>query len=201
MQLIEIFFSIQGEGPAMGRPATFVRLAGCNLRCKGCDTDLQPGRELSLSEVIEGVKGHRAVITGGEPTLQMDELSQLISLLHSRKKEVDIETNGTNPIGEEVLKKVHYAVVSPKRGSNFHLEYWAARENVYLKFVLGKEPWCWTAPLIEQMISGHPLAKERIWIMAYGAEQDMQGAKEAWDLALSLGVNYSDRLHIRLMRR
>ncbi len=184
----------------MGRPATFVRLAGCNLRCQGCDTDLLPGYDLALSRVLECIKGPRVVITGGEPTLQMMELSELISMLHSQGKEVDIETNGTNIIPEEILKKIHYAVVSPKRGSNFHLEYWADKENVHLKFVLGKEPWCWTAQHLTETISSR-LAKERVWIMAYGAEQSMDGAKEAWDLALGLEVNYSDRLHIRLMRR
>jgi len=201
MHLIEVFCSIQGEGPAMGRPATFVRLAGCNLRCMGCDTDLRQGHDLSAGDVANMVRGARAVITGGEPTLQMDELTALISLLHSQGKEVDIETNGTNPIAEETLANVHYAVVSPKRGSNCNLDYWALKENVHLKFVLGKEPWCWTAQLLEEIIGGYRLAKERVWIMAYGAEEGMQGAKEAWDLALRLGVNYSDRLHIRLMRR
>ncbi|MCX6672374.1 MAG: 7-carboxy-7-deazaguanine synthase QueE [Methanothrix sp.] len=199
MRLIEIFYSMQGEGPAMGRPATFVRLAGCNLRCQGCDTDERPCRELSVPDVRESIQGKRVVITGGEPTLQMEELSQLISLLHDLGKEIHIETNGTNPIPEEMLDKIHCAVVSPKRGSDFHLDFWAGKKNVHLKFVLGKAPWCWTFELLEQLVPA--LAKERVWIMAYGTDQDMQGAREAWDLALRLDVNYSDRLHIRLKRR
>lgn len=44
--------------------------------------------------------------------------------------------------------------------------------------MLGKEPWCWTAQLLEEIIGGYRLAKERVWIMAYGAEEGMQGAKE-----------------------
>jgi 7-carboxy-7-deazaguanine synthase len=199
MRLIEIFYSMQGEGPAMGRPATFVRLAGCNLRCEGCDTDDRPCRELSIADVRESIQGKRAIITGGEPTLQMGQLSQLISLLHDQGKEIHIETNGTNPIPEETLKKIHCAVVSPKRGSHFHLDFWAGKKNVHLKFVLGKASWCWTSDLLEQLLPGLP--KERVWIMAYGTDRDMQGAREAWDLALHLGVNYSDRLHIRLKRR
>ena len=109
MRLIEIFYSMQGEGPAMGRPATFVRLAGCNLCCEGCDTDDRPCRELSIADVQESIQGKRAIITGGEPTLQMGQLSQLISLLHGQGKEIHIETNGTNPIPEETLKKIHCA--------------------------------------------------------------------------------------------
>jgi organic radical activating enzyme len=199
MRLIEIFYSIQGEGPAMGRPATFVRLAGCNLRCQGCDTDDRPCRELSVPDVLERIQGNRVVITGGEPSLQMGQLSQLISLLHSSEFEIHIETNGTNPIPEEILEEIHCAVVSPKRGSQFHLDFWAGIENVHLKFVLGKAPWCWTSEILEDLVPA--LVKEKVWIMAYGTDQDMQGAREAWDLALRLGVNYSDRLHIRLKRR
>ncbi|HEX7444999.1 MAG TPA: 7-carboxy-7-deazaguanine synthase QueE [Methanothrix sp.] len=201
MRLIEIFCSMQGEGPAMGRPATFVRLADCNLRCEGCDTDQKAVRIVALSSLWEEIKllGPRVVITGGEPTLQMDELSKLITLLHGAGVEIHIETNGTNPISEEVLEKVHYAVVSPKRGSNFHLEYWAKKANVHLKFVLGKAAWCWTSEQLKVLVSH--LDKERVWIMAYGTDQDMHGAREAWDLALRLGVNYSDRLHIRLRAR
>jgi 7-carboxy-7-deazaguanine synthase len=199
MRLIEIFYSMQGEGPAMGRPATFVRLAGCNLSCQGCDTDDRPCQESSIADVLERVQGRRVIITGGEPTLQMEQLSQLISLLHSRGKEIHIETNGTNPIPEAILEKVHYVVVSPKLGSDFHLDFWAGKENVHLKFVLGKASWCWNSGLLEQLVP--TLVKERVWIMAYGTDQDMQGAREAWDLAMLLGVNYSDRLHIRLKRR
>lgn len=199
MRLIEIFYSMQGEGPAMGRPATFVRLAGCNLRCQGCDTDDRPSLELSLAGVLERIHGNRVVITGGEPTLQMGQLSEFIDLLDDLGKEIHIETNGTNPLPGEVLEKIHYVVVSPKRGSDFHLEFWAGIENVHLKFVLGKAPWCWSPALLGNLVSG--LAKDRVWIMAYGTDTDMQGAREAWDLALHLGVNYSDRLHIRLKRR
>jgi organic radical activating enzyme len=199
MRLIEIFYSIQGEGPAMGRPATFVRLAGCNLRCQGCDTDNRTIQELPIEEVIKSIPSRMVVITGGEPTLQMEQLSELISLLHRQGNEIHIETNGTNPIPEETLEKIRYAVVSPKRGSNFHLDFWAGKENVHLKFILGKAPWCWTSELLQDIIP--TLEKERTWIMAYGTDQNMPQARAAWDLALSLGINYSDRLHIRLLRR
>lgn len=199
MRIAEIFYSIQGEGPAMGRPATFVRLAGCNLRCEGCDTHLKHWDELLLEEVLEWIEGCRVVITGGEPTLQMDELCDLVDLLHRDGKEIHIETNGTNPLPKEVMKKLQYAVVSPKLGSDFHQTYWSRQENTHFKFVIGASPWCWPSGLLEGLLP--LLSKERVWIMAFGADPEMQGAREAWDLALRLGVNYSDRLHIRLRRR
>lgn len=199
MRLIEIFYSIQGEGPAMGSPATFVRLAGCNLRCQGCDTDNRLWQELSPKEVIESIRSRMVVITGGEPTMQMEELSQLVSLLQSQDSEIHIETNGTNTIAEAILEKFHYVVVSPKRGSDYHLDFWAEKKNVHFKFVLGKASWCWTPELLREIAP--TLERERTWIMAYGTDPSMPEAKDAWDLALSLGVNYSDRLHIRLKRK
>ncbi len=201
MRLIEIFRSIQGEGPAMGRPALFIRLSGCNLRCKGCDTDLKPSLDISIPELLEEIKeqDRRVIITGGEPTLQMDELGELIGRLYHRGTEIHIESNGTNIIPQETLEKIRCAVVSPKRGSNYDLPFWSKKSNVHLKFVLGKPDWCWKTEELSRIIP--TLDRERVWIMAYGAEQGMQNAIEAWDLALKLGANYSDRLHIRLRRR
>jgi len=199
MRIAEIFYSLQGEGPAMGRPATFIRLSGCNLRCEGCDTQLLRWQDLPVSEICGRITGSRAIITGGEPTLQMRELEELIFLLHERNKEIHMESNGTNIIPDDLLSMIHYAVISPKQGSNFHLPYWAGKDNVHLKFVIGKASWCWTPQQVSAM--SRSLPKDRIWIMAFGINQNLPEAKDAWDLALRLGVNYSDRLHIRMRRR
>ncbi len=200
MRLIEIFRSIQGEGPAMGRPALFIRLSGCNLRCIGCDTNLKPSFDLSIPELLERIEGHgnRVIITGGEPTLQMDELGDLISRLYQRGAEIHLESNGTKIIPLDILEKIHFAVVSPKKGSDYNLHFWAGKENVHLKFVLGEPDWCWNQKELSKLIP--TLDRDRVWIMAYGAQQEMKNAIEAWDLALKLEANYSDRLHIRLRR-
>lgn len=199
MRIAEIFYSIQGEGPAMGRPADFVRLAGCNLRCEGCDTFLENWKEISPEEVLDQVVHQRVIITGGEPTLQTAELSRLIALLHKKGREVHIETNGTNIIADSNLERLHYAVVSPKRGSQVDLAFWAQRVNVHLKFVIGPENWCWPAGILDELVPALP--SERVWLMPFGIDPELKYAEVAWDLALRLGVNYSDRLHIRLRRR
>jgi len=203
MRIAEIFYSLQGEGPAMGRPATFIRLAGCNLACQGCDTHLKSWIELSpqwvLGEIQNKRETKRVVITGGEPTEQMSELSELIALLRNDGIEIHIETNGTRIIPDEPLKMLSLVVVSPKRGSDNNLNYWTAKENVHLKFVIGNESWCWSSLQLERIMQSLP--RERVWIMAFGTDPEMSSARDAWDLALRLGVNYSDRLHIRLRRR
>ncbi len=199
MRVAEIFYSIQGEGPAMGRPAHFVRLSGCNLKCEGCDTYHSVWRDLSSEGILEEVTEERVVITGGEPTLLMEELSMLIDILYKGGKEVHMETNGTNVLVDEDLRKMQCIVVSPKRGSNVDFDRWSSFRNVHFKFVLGQKPWCWTAGQLKEILPRLP--GKRVWVMPFGADQQLKCAGEAWDMALLLGVNYSDRLHIRLGKR
>lgn len=199
MRISEIFDSIQGEGPAMGRPATFIRLAGCNLRCEGCDTYFRDWVEITPNDILRQINCRRIVITGGEPTLQMTELSELLCMLSKEGREVHIEANGTNPIPDNDLMKLHCVVISPKYGSKADLAYWSAKENVYLKFVIGPKVWCWPQEMLKKLVLTLP--RERIWLMPFGSDPELKYAKNAWDLAFMLGVNYSDRLHIRLRRR
>jgi 7-carboxy-7-deazaguanine synthase len=199
MRVAEIFHSIQGEGPAMGRPATFVRLAGCNLECLGCDTSHDTWWEVSPESILGEIAGERAVITGGEPTLQMEDLSRLIDLLYKEGKEVHMETNGTNSLNSEDIDRMFCVVVSPKRGSVVDFARWSSYDNVHFKFVMGPERWCWTAKDLKELLPELP--PRRIWIMPFGTDHELKFARDAWDLALEFGVNYSDRLHIRLGKR
>ena len=70
----EIFYSLQGEGTRCGTPAVFLRLAGCNLACKWCDTKHSWGNgilctEKQVAEALAEYACHSLVITGGEPLL------------------------------------------------------------------------------------------------------------------------------------
>jgi len=92
INISEIFYSIQGEGLLAGRPSVFVRLAGCPLRCKYCDTeyalDSSAGTKMSIDQAIEKTMKYSpayVVITGGEPMI-----SPNISLLCQRIKEHNI---------------------------------------------------------------------------------------------------------------
>jgi 7-carboxy-7-deazaguanine synthase len=116
----EIFASLQGEGPSIGKPCTFVRLSRCNLACLWCDTaytwrfegDNRPHRDdrtfdraaeqvtLDETEVaarIAALGGTRLVVTGGEPLLQGPALARMLALLRQGAPalHVEVETNGT----------------------------------------------------------------------------------------------------------
>ena len=98
MLVTEIFNSIDGEGKYAGKLATFIRFAGCNLRCSYCDTlyaqEHDSGTEMSIEELIGLCKYDHVTITGGEPLLQTD-LKKLIVALLKINKFVNIETNGS----------------------------------------------------------------------------------------------------------
>ena len=99
LRVSEIFASIQGETSYVGLPFAFVRLTGCNLRCRYCDTTYayDDGEEFPLEEVVSRVAFFqipRVTVTGGEPLLQ-EETPALVSALLDLGHTVLVETNGT----------------------------------------------------------------------------------------------------------
>ncbi len=97
----EAFFSIQGEGPTAGLPAVFIRLQGCSVGCRWCDTkyswDPAGGRPAEIDTLVEEAAAHpcrRAVITGGEP-LESPLFPALAAALADRAFEIEVETSGT----------------------------------------------------------------------------------------------------------
>lgn len=119
--IVEVFESIQGEGAFLGLGASFIRLAGCNLRCSWCDTkhsfDVQAASLLSVDAILGTWRFTQplVVITGGEPTLH--DLGPLVRALKKLGKYVTLETNGTNPVPDEW--GLDWVTVSPKPGSNY----------------------------------------------------------------------------------
>jgi len=100
MKVNEIFYSLQGEGSLAGVPSVFVRLAGCPLRCRWCDTkyawDQTSGQDYTITEIVQTVQQNQSkfvVITGGEPMVNSD-LPQLVRQLKAADKHITIETAG-----------------------------------------------------------------------------------------------------------
>ncbi len=102
MKVNEIFSSIQGEGVTIGIPTTFIRLTGCNLRCRWCDTKYayEDGEELDILGILTRVRemgNEQVCITGGEPLVQ-PETPKLIDKLVEQGYLVTLETNGSRSI-------------------------------------------------------------------------------------------------------
>ncbi len=135
--ITSVFSTIQGEGPFAGRPAMFVRLAGCNYGNKGdmcswCDTSfefdngtlLEPEALLKMVMKAPGYNNRQVlVITGGEPTLQLNLLSFIV-IASEHFADIQLETNGTQPkfYTEALARNMMHlfkSVVSPK--ANEHL--------------------------------------------------------------------------------
>ncbi|MGD8786164.1 MAG: 7-carboxy-7-deazaguanine synthase QueE [Phycisphaerales bacterium] len=100
MKVTEIFYSLQGEGFLAGVPSVFIRLAGCPLRCRWCDTkyawDLKTGQDYSIDTIIQSIQQWTCkfiVITGGEPMINSD-LPNLTRQFKDAGKHITIETAG-----------------------------------------------------------------------------------------------------------
>ena len=138
IKVSEIFTSFQGEGPYVGTPATFLRLYGCNLECEWCDTDISTYEILSVDDVAEIILTQMEfnniktlIITGGEPTLQMEEIKRLIKELPEDIK-IQMETNG---LLFEYIPEIEY-VISPKQDKEKVFENYYSYENTFFKFVI-----------------------------------------------------------------
>lgn len=121
LQIIEIFASVQGETSFAGLPTTFIRLAGCNLRCSWCDTTYSFGRGniFSYESIFQKVSdfGLKYIcITGGEPLLQKNVYG-LMSQLSDKGHILTLETSGSLNI-DEVDPRVHVILDVKCPGSN-----------------------------------------------------------------------------------
>ncbi|MEM7245498.1 MAG: radical SAM protein [Acidobacteriota bacterium] len=99
LRIHEIYRSLQGETRQSGRPCTFVRLTGCDLRCHWCDTPqaFVGGRWWSLDEIVAEVERLGApfvTVTGGEPLLQAESCAALVARLLDAGHDVQVETGG-----------------------------------------------------------------------------------------------------------
>ena len=224
----EIFASVQGEGPSMGMPVSFMRLSRCNLACVWCDTaytwrfegDNRPHRDgqtydrkanqvtLDEEEVaarIMALGQNRLVITGGEPLLQAPALAKLLDLLPDIG--VEIETNGTTKASPRLDIRIDQFNVSPKlthSGNPAELALIPERLDAY-----ATDPRAWFKFVIAEpsdldevlaLRERYRFRPDHVFLMPEGTDSETLRAREKWlaDLCLKHGFRMSDRLHIHL---
>jgi 7-carboxy-7-deazaguanine synthase len=174
MKIAEIFRSLQGEGKNQGRPCLFIRLAGCNLRCRWCDTPASQsgGTEMSLDTISEQVwrtNPQYVCVTGGEPLLQAEELESLLASFHKRGTVIDIETNGTVDFTRfQPYASVSMDVKCPSSGETSNLSLLAMiRPEDSVKFVVNDEADCRYA---QEVMMLHPIAGEIFFSPVFGTD-------------------------------
>ena len=149
LSLSEIFCSLQGESTFVGLPCVFVRLAGCNLDCRYCDTGyartVSDGEKVSIQEIVDRVSGYKVPLvelTGGEPLLQK-EASKLVWHLLEMDYTVLVETNGSFDISL-IDRRAHLIVDIKTPGSGMAESFQIAnlallQPHHQIKFVLVDE--------------------------------------------------------------
>ena len=203
----EIFYSIQGEGPLVGVPTLFLRLNGCNLRCSWCDSKYtweETPESYSIDSIQEQLDKmsqrynqacKHLVITGGEPLLQQDALYDLIGMLYDYH--ITIETNGTIDPHSDLFDQVSLWMVSPKKdqvlASMLFGDY--LDDKVWYKFVVDRRD---KIDWIDEFIKDWELKKERIMLMPQATFLWQLHDEMPWimKLAKERGYRVSPRLHV-----
>ena len=221
MRIAEVFASIQGEGILSGVPSLFMRLSGCNLRCRWCDTPYTSwapeGEEWSLERVMEWVGRHpqyrHVVITGGEPMLFADTVP-LSRACREAGLHVTIETAATvyQPVTCDLMSlspKLANSTPTPEQGGKWTAAHERLRHQpdvvrrlmaeypYQLKFVVSepgdvREILAW----VDEMGP----ARDRVLLMPEGISADELRVRGGWvvELCKTHGFRYCPRLHVEL---
>jgi 7-carboxy-7-deazaguanine synthase len=196
----EIFRSIQGESSFAGLPCVFVRLAGCNLRCRYCDTRhaLEDGETMSLEDIVQRVDSYGVnlvELTGGEPLVQ-DETPRLAEALLERGHQVLVETNGSLDIS--VLPEGAVRIMDikcPSSGESQHTMWeniWRLKPYDEVKFVVSdRHDYEWARGIILENF-GH--SKTKVLLGTVFGELPTRNLVE-WMLEDKLPVRFQLQIH------
>lgn len=217
--------TVQGEGPSAGRLCAFLRLGGCNLSCRWCDTpytwDWQgisdegraydPRVELTVRSVDDvlaellALDTRLVVISGGEPLSQQRRVRPLVAELTSRGIAVEIETNGTIVPDDELIALGVRFNVSPKLAHSGDAEHRRINADALRKFqqtpAVAFKFVCRSVDDLAEVGNlqvAHGL--DPIWIMPEGKEQQAVSThlQTIADEVVRRGWNLTTRLHVLL---
>ena len=216
----EIFYSIQGEGVNIGKPAVFLRLGLCNLKCNWCDTKYawdwttyNPKEqlvEMSREDVEQEILRYNRkylVVTGGEPMVQQSQLIPLLEGLKNKEFFIEIETNGTIVPNQKLVNLIDHWSVSPKLENSGNsrssrevpecYKFFAELPSCHFKYVIQNEN---DFREIQAIMQKYSLAPERIILMPEARNRDDLVERSRWlvELCKTQGCLFSTRLQILL---
>lgn len=158
LRLTEVFFSLQGETSRTGLPTVFVRLAGCPLRCRWCDTpySFQGGETVTLEALLARVASYgvpTVCVTGGEPLAQKNCLP-LLSALCDAGYSVSLETSGALDVGQVDSRVSRIVDIKPPASGELARNRWDNLDHLTphdeIKFVLAdRADYDWACELIQ----------------------------------------------------
>jgi 7-carboxy-7-deazaguanine synthase len=199
LRVTEIFHSIQGESSHAGRPCVFVRLTGCNLRCRWCDSEytFAGGEKMLLDAIMDQVRGYGCnlvEVTGGEPLAQTESLD-LIRGLCDERFEVLIETSGSidiEPVDRRA--KIILDIKCPGSGESARNR-WSNLDHLKsvdeIKFVIAdRADYEWSKKIIDE----RKLQRWTILMSPVWGEMEMKSLAE-WMLADRLPARFQTQLH------
>ena len=208
-RIAETFFSIQGEGVTAGAPAVFIRLQGCSVGCRWCDTkyswDPAGGREATLESLIEEAVAapcRRAVVTGGEP-LESSFFAPIVRALTDRGFTIEVETSGVIeppvlPVDQwnVSLKLAHSGVAEGTRINPAAVRGFLDR-HAWWKFVVTQPS---DVAEVLALAERFALPHDRILLMPEGIRREELLERSLWvvDECRRHGFRYSPRLHVLL---
>jgi len=205
LKVNEIFYSIQGESTFVGMPCVFIRLTGCNLRCRYCDTKYayEEGRYLSIAEILDEVKTYQCnlvEITGGEPLIQKD-VPLLSTALIKRGIKVLLETNGTldiDLVGQKVVRIMD--IKCPGSGEVDHTDWYninKLRQSDEIKFVISdRQDFNWACDVLKN----YNLSNTAKVLFAPVHGQLVPSQLAEWILQAQLPVRLQIQLHKYIWR-
>jgi 7-carboxy-7-deazaguanine synthase len=200
VKITEIFLSIQGEADHVGWPTVFVRLTGCPLRCRYCDTEyaFYGGDWLSLEDVLDrvakfGVK--HVCVTGGEPLAQK-HCFELLQRLCDAGFAVSLETSGAIDIArvdERVARVVDIKTPGSGEAARNRVENLAVlRPTDQLKFVIcSREDFDWAS----EFVRSHDLSRRCTVLFSPSYGQVAPATLADWILESRLSVRLQVQLH------
>lgn len=200
LRISEIFFSLQGESTRVGLPTVFVRLTGCPLRCRWCDTEhaFSGGQWQTLDDILVEVARHETpyvCVTGGEPLAQKPCLALLTALCDAGYS-VSLETSGAldiSAVDPRVARIMDLKAPSSNESAKNRLENLAGlRQSDEIKIVLADEAdYRWA----HEMIHAQNLA-DRCPVLLSPVQGELSPASlAAWILRDHLPVRMQLQMH------
>ncbi len=195
LPVVEVFYSLQGEGGRTGQATVFARFAGCNLACPFCDTDFR----VQDTHTVDSLRAEIACVgeacqwvclTGGEPTLH--ELGPLCDALHADGYRLQMETNGTRPRPEW---RIDHITVSPKQPQGGRLHPWYEQHAAEFKYVVD------SPDDVERALDGARAHNKTTWVQPNALNPDAAAlcvdAVQAHPALLRLSLQTHKLLSIR----